>query len=207
MDQDGERCVIVDCDPITQAQPNPSEWPPIQGFDAAMVDIRWPGAASHALSAARQAGMARVLDADVAAGEVLTIHAPLASHIVGSAPGAASLSGTDDIAKATELVHSKYGCFVYVTDGANGSHYKLADDPTLRHMASPKITSVDTNGAGDMFRGVLTLAIAEGHGAERAIQFASAAASLTCTFAGGRLGAPRCPETLDFMKATYNETL
>src|SRR5205823_9079411 len=46
-------------------------------------------------------------------------------------------------------------------------------------------------GAGDVFHGAFTLALAQGHTLAAAIRFAAAAAGLKCTRLGGSRGAPR----------------
>ena len=56
------------------------------------------------------------------------------------------------------------------------------------------VHTVDTLGAGDMFHGGFTLAIAEGQSIEQAMRFAAAAAALKCTRFGGAFAAPKRDE-------------
>ena len=66
-------------------------------------------------------------------------------------------------------------------------------------MPAFTVHAVDTLGAGDIFHGAFTLAIAEGQAVEAAIRFASAAAALKCTKPGGPLAAPFRPEVTEFL--------
>jgi sulfofructose kinase len=52
------------------------------------------------------------------------------------------------------------------------------------------IEAVDTVGAGDVFHGAFTLALAEGRDLAGAMRFAAAAAGLKCTRIGGSGAAP-----------------
>lgn len=58
----------------------------------------------------------------------------------------------------------------------------------------PQADVVDTLGAGDAFLGALGLASLEGKTVPGAARFAGAAASLVCTWFGGRLGCLRRTE-------------
>lgn len=204
VDNTGERWVLVDYDPLTQANPMAHELPPVEQYRAVMVDVRWPGAARMALDAAREAGLLAILDADVARSAVLEDLAARATHIVASAPGATILSGSDSPADAARTIAEHYGCFVCVTDGGSGSFWALAGSTDINHTPSPKVDVIDTNGAGDVFHGAFSLALAEGMSPEEAIQFASSAAALKCSVLGGRLGAPGRQETLRLMEKTYH---
>ena len=61
-------------------------------------------------------------------------------------------------------------------------------------MPAPAVTAVDTLGAGDVWHGAFTLALAEGMAVAAAARFANAAAAIKCTRFGGRGGAPRRDE-------------
>ncbi len=204
VDATGERWVIVDYDPLTQADPEPAAAAPARRYAAVMADVRWAGASRLALDAAREAGRHAILDVDHAPKEVLERLAPSATHIVASAPGAAILSGKASPGDAAGEICARYGCFVCVTDGAAGAFWTAPDTSGIHHVPTPRVQVVDTNGAGDVFHGAFALALAEGSPREEALRFASAAAALKCTMIGGRLGAPNRQQTLDLMKASYD---
>ena len=59
---------------------------------------------------------------------------------------------------------------------------------------------MDTTGAGDVYHGALALALSRGvDDMSEAIEFASAAAALTCTTFGGRNGIPTGDEVATFL--------
>ncbi len=205
VDGDGERWVLVDYDPVTQAAPLTEEVPPIGAYAAVMADVRWPEAARIALLAARNAGRFAILDADVAPEEVLQSLAPAATHIVASAPGAEILSGLRKPADAARKIASEFGSIACVTDGGAGSFWTEPNSSIVQHIPNPVVQVVDTNGAGDIYHGAFAQALAEGKSLEKAIQIASCAAALKCTVLGGRLGAPNRKKTLQLMKETYHE--
>ena len=59
----------------------------------------------------------------------------------------------------------------------------------IREMPVFPVDAVDTLGAGDVFHGAFTLALAEGRD-RTAMRFAAASAGLKCTRFGGSTGAP-----------------
>ncbi|RYH12070.1 PfkB family carbohydrate kinase [Tropicimonas sp. IMCC6043] len=205
VDATGERWVLVDYDPRTQAVPSADELPPVHFYAAVMADVRWPGAAKMALEAARHVGRPAILDADVAPEDVLTLLAASATHIVASAPAAEILTGETSPGAAARRLCARHGCFACVTDGGAGAFWTGPDTGEIRHVVPPRVEVVDTNGAGDVFHGAFAQALAEGRSPETALRFASAAAALKCTVVGGRLGAPNRQRTLELMKASYGE--
>ena len=54
----------------------------------------------------------------------------------------------------------------------------------------PDAPVIDTLGAGDVWHGAFTVALAEGRGTAAAMRFANAAATLKCVRGAGRTGAP-----------------
>ena len=63
--------------------------------------------------------------------------------------------------------------------------------PVRMHVAAaPRVQVIDTLGAGDVFHGAFTLAVAEGASTDQAMRFANIAAALKCTRFGGRRGTP-----------------
>lgn len=180
VDTAGERMIVPYYDPVTQA--DPAECPfDLTGFDAVLVDARWPGAAALALEGARACGIAAILDADVAPRPVLERLLPLATHIVASLPAARILCGQAISAGgAVRSLSATLDAFIAVTDGAQGTVLRNRGSDGARHVPSPQIEAVDTLAAGDVFHGVFALNLARGWDEERAIRMASAAAALKC---------------------------
>lgn len=204
VDAHGERIIVPFYDPKAQADPDALPVADLSGFDAVLVDVRWPGAAALALTAAREAGRPAILDADTAPLEVLERLLPLASHIVASETAARIVCGHAlDPETACADLASRTDAFVAVTGGAAGSWWHDRSAGCVRHIAAPKIKAVDTLAAGDVFHGAFAVGLAEAMPIEQALRFASAAAALKCQRFGGRLGAPDRAETMAMVAATW----
>jgi len=186
MDLHGSTIIVPRYDPQVTVPPDRS--PDLTGFDAVMTDVRWPTAAALALAAARDAGIPAILDADVAAIEVLRELVPLATHVVASDGAGRLLTGAVNAAEAAKALALRHGGFVAVTSGADGCWW--GDASGITHMPAPKIEAVDTLAAGDVFHAGFAVGLTEGRPMEWTIRFASASAAIKCTRFGGRLGAP-----------------
>lgn len=203
VDAHGERIIVPFYDARAQADPDalPAD---LSGFDAVLADVRWPGAAALALTAARKAGRPAILDADTAPLDVLERLLPLASHIVASEPAARIVCGHAlDPETACADLASRTEAFVAVTGGAAGTWWHDRQAGRVRHVEAPRIKAVDTLAAGDVFHGAFAVGLAEGMPVEWSLRFASAAAALKCLRFGGRLGAPGREETLAMMAAHW----
>lgn len=75
-----------------------------------------------------------------------------------------------------------------VTRGADGAYFVEAD--RLYHVLPPKITAVDTIGAGDNFHAAFALAISRAKPLGEAVKFAVAVATLSCQDYGARNALP-----------------
>ncbi|RWA71651.1 sugar kinase [Mesorhizobium sp.] len=204
VDAHGERVIVPFYDGKAQADPDSLAVADLSGFDAVLADVRWPGAAALALTAARDAGRPAILDADTAPIEVLERLLPLASHIVASEPAARIVCGHAlDPESACADLASRTDAFVAVTGGAAGTWWHDRAAGCVRHVEAPKIKAIDTLAAGDVFHGAFAVGLAEAMPPEQALRFASAAAALKCLRFGGRLGAPDRAETLAMMAAHW----
>jgi sulfofructose kinase len=204
VDAHGERIIVPFYDKKAQADPETLPLADLSGFDAVLVDVRWPGAAALALSAARSIGRPAILDADTAPVEVLERLLPLASHIVASEPAARIVCrhALDPESACADLA-SRTDAFVAVTGGAAGTWWHDRASRRVRHVEAPRVKAVDTLAAGDVFHGAFAVGLAEAMSVEEALRFASAAAALKCLRFGGRLGAPDRAETLAMMAAQW----
>ncbi|RWE06796.1 MAG: sugar kinase [Mesorhizobium sp.] len=204
VDTHGERIIVPFYDGKAQADPGSLPLADLSAFDAVLADVRWPGAAALALTAARDAGRPAILDADTAPVEVLERLLPLASHIVASEPAARIVCGHAlDPESACADLASRTDAFVAVTGGAAGTWWHDRAAGRVRHVEAPKVKAVDTLAAGDVFHGAFAIGLAEAMPVEQALRFASAAAALKCLRFGGRLGAPDRAETLAMMAAHW----
>jgi sulfofructose kinase len=97
-------------------------------------------------------------------------------------------TGLDDLGAALARIAQVTPSFLAVTHGAQDVLW--LDGATARRSPVFPITAVDTLGAGDVFHGAFTLALAERQEVAAALRFAAAAAGLKCTRLGGSMAAP-----------------
>ncbi|MDC9826451.1 PfkB family carbohydrate kinase [Devosia sp. ZB163] len=195
MDRTGSTMIVPRYDPTLMAPPEAA--PGLGNIDAVMTDVRWPGAAALALAAAKAAGIPAILDADMAAREVLDGLLPLATHVVASESAAKLVTGADTPDVAAGRLATSHGGFVAVTAGADGCWW--TEGGGIRHSPAPKVEAIDTLAAGDVFHAGFAVGLLEGWPMRNVIAFASAAAAIKCTRFGGRLGAPSRAEVEAFL--------
>lgn len=181
VDPSGDRTIVNHTpDELLTGEP-----PDVPGFDAVLVDGRWPDASTIALSIARERGVPGVVDADRPVDPRLL---DLASHIVFGEDALASTTGLVGHADGLRAVDAWSGAMLAVTAGADGVVW--LDDGNAREVPAFAVTAVDTTGAGDAFHGAFTLALAEGADDASALRFAAATAAVKCTRPGARRGIP-----------------
>lgn len=109
-------------------------------------------------------------------------------HEARDAATAIGLGAADDEAASAGLAKAgKLVCIV--TAGARGALAVTAEGTSLRAPA-PRITPVDTTGAGDTFVGAFAAMIGEGMPLQRALAVSCEAAALKCLKAGAQPGMP-----------------
>lgn len=156
--------------------------PPVS---AVLADNRWSAGAAAALDLARARGVPGVVDAESPTDASVLARA---SHVAFSYDGLMSFTGARDLETALGEARARLPGWVCVTNGAEGTFWR--DEAGLRHAPAFAVEVRDTLGAGDIWHGAFTLALAEGHDEASAIRFANAAAALKCTTFGGRKGCP-----------------
>ena len=194
IDPMGERLVVPWYDPRLGTD---AGWLPLSkviGAGAVLADVRWPDGAAALLTAAREAEVPALLDADVGPPEVLSRLVPLADHALFSEPALLAYAGVDDPLEALRRTAEAHPGLVGVTRGALGFFWH--QEGQIRHVDAPAVKAVDTLAAGDVFHGVYALMIAQGASVEDSGRLGCVAASLKCTRFGGRLGAPTYLELL-----------
>lgn len=164
---------------------------------AVLADTRWGDGAHAAMEIAKVRGVPGVMDAEAPVLEAeAAVHA--ASHVAFSAQGAFDFTGLGDVEQAALKADTMLPGKVIVTDGENG--VAMAQDGAVTWYPAFDIRPVDTLGAGDVWHGAFTLALGEGMAEAEAIRFASAAAAIKCERKGGRDGAPKRQEVMDFLR-------
>ena len=104
--------------------------------------------------------------------------------------GEAAALGTAALAAVPHLV---------TTVGPRGATYRGGDEEF--HIAAPRVTPVDTTGAGDAFTGALAVAWAAGADPRQALQRACAAGALATRLEGA--GSPTAAQIDDLVASTY----
>lgn len=166
--------------------------PPVK---AVLADTRWTKGAIAALDMARARGVPGVVDAENPMEHAVLAHA---SHVAFSRDGLQSYAPGPDLPTALAQAADRLDTWAAVTDGANGVWYTTPGG--IDHIPAFPITVRDTTGAGDVWHGAFTLALAEGQSEPQAIRFANATAAIKCQTFGGRNGCPDRPELNDFLK-------
>jgi sugar/nucleoside kinase (ribokinase family) len=156
-----------------------------------VADNRFPEFVRPICVAARARGLTVVLDADrptQMSDELFRI----ATHVVFSSECLRATSGLDDLGAALAAMAGRTASFLAVTQGPRDVLWR--EGATLRQSPVFAVEAIDTLGAGDVFHGAFTLALAEGRDVVAALRFAAAAAGLKCTRLGGSMAAPRRAE-------------
>lgn len=139
----------------------------LKNADALLLDGRWASAGYGLGQAARERGIPVVLDLDRDHDWMLT---QVATHVVASEELAMKKGGVGELLAQLQAL----GVFAAVTLGARGVAYMGG------HVPAHPVKVRDTTGAGDVFHGAFTLAIAQERSERRALEFASAVAALHC---------------------------
>ncbi len=103
------------------------------------------------------------------------------------------IAESDDINVAVETLKQLSNRFA-ITQGANGA--LIYDGNQLIEITAPKVTAVDTNGAGDMFAGSFLYAITQGMSFTQAGELASMTSSHLVTELGPRMATTKTQEVL-----------
>ena len=199
VDSRGERIIVNYIDPKLSQE---ADWLPLEQvkeFGCVLGDVRWPKGSAALFRGASANGVPSVLDADMAPRlDILETLAPLASHPVFSEGGLRQYSGEESPEDGLRKVAARIAGTPYVTLGEKGCLW--FDKGEVRHCPAFAVKAVDTTGAGDVFHGAFALSIAEGMPTGDGLRFASGAAALKCTKAGGRAGIPDRAALEEFLR-------
>ncbi len=104
-----------------------------------------------------------------------------------------ALTGDPDMARALTALRRPHHSMVAVTLGARGA--MLLEGDHVHHAAGVRVKTVDTTGAGDVFRGAFIHALLRGDPPRDILRFANAAAALSCAKVGAMSSVPSLDET------------
>ena len=187
----GDRTVLWERDPALALRAH--EVPPtvVAGARLLHVDDVDEEASIAAARIARAAGIPVTSDLDRitnwtdALVEAVTI--PIfAEHVP------ASLTGEADVERALRKLRLRHHGLLCVTLGSRGA--VLLDGDRLHQVTAPTVEAVDATGAGDVFRGAFIYALLRGDAPVEILQFANAAAAVSCTRAGAMDSVPTLAE-------------
>ncbi|GAA2401862.1 MULTISPECIES: ribokinase [Streptomyces] len=191
-DEGGNAIVVIPGANGTLDHLSPGDEGVIADADTLLLQLEIPQAAVLAgARAARRHGVRTILTPSPAR--------PLPDDLLGAidliVPNeheAATLTGRTDPREAAgvllDLVPE-----VVVTLGASGSLYAARGAEPLT-VPAPKVTAVDSTGAGDTFVGALAVALGEGRPMPDALKWASCAAALSVQREGATVSMPYRPE-------------
>jgi sulfofructose kinase len=100
----------------------------------------------------------------------------------------AQLTGSTDLERALRAMRTRHEGLICVTLGAQGS--AALDGERFYQVPAVRINAVDTTSAGDVFRAGLIYGLLQGWGTPRMLQFANAAAAVSCSRPGAMASVP-----------------
>jgi sulfofructose kinase len=167
------------------------------GCDVALVDGVWPEASLAFARRARERGIPVVGDF-CPTGELQALASYTSALIVNRQCGE-QIGGSwgARLARLAGLGPE----FAAITAGEEGCYYLEGGE--VRHQPAFKVEVVDTTGAGDVFHGAFAYALARGWAYARCVEFASAAAGLSCRALGGRRGIGGVKEIEGMLKCNH----
>lgn len=149
-------------------------------------DVDDPAAVATA-RIARQAGVPITTDLDRVTDRTQEL-VSLASHPIFAEQVPTELTGETDPERALRALRRAHPGLLTVTLGAKGA--AALDGDRFITIPGHHVRAVDTTGAGDVFRGGFLYGLVRGWSADRILQFANAAAAVSCTKPGAIDGAP-----------------
>ena len=190
-DREGERVVLWHRDPRVALSASEIDRDAIVSTRLVHVDDVDLDASIEAARLARAAGVPVTSDIERTTEDVKTllgaVTIPIFAEHVPSA-----LTGETELPRALERLRQPHHAMLCVTLGARGAAM-LVDGKLIREPGIA-VKTVDTTGAGDIFRGALIYALLRGDEPREILRFANAAAALSCTKVGAVSSVPTLEE-------------
>jgi sugar/nucleoside kinase (ribokinase family) len=197
----GDRTVLWDRHDSLEIPPYDVSREAVTSGRILLVDAQDTAAAAQAARYARAAGIPTVVDIETAGrGTEELLHQ--IDVIIAAEDLPAALTGHQDPALAIEVMAKEFGAsLVCVTLGSRGS--LACRGSHIIRTAGFRVDCVDSTGAGDVFRGAFIAACLEAPDGqvEQALEFANAAAALSCRGLGARGAIPSRAEVHSFQQA------
>ncbi|WP_165777041.1 ribokinase [Paremcibacter congregatus] len=174
----------------------------IEASDVLIVQLEVPEeTVREALKVARDAGVISILNPAPALGsagellrlaDIVTPNETETQEIANIYPG-----NPGDAAEAAEKLKQKGARNIVITMGSAGYFYDLEGE--ARFVPARKVEALDPTGAGDVFNGVLAVALAKGKHSVLAAQYAAAAGALSVMRPGAEGAAPSWQEVETYL--------
>lgn len=186
-DHSGERVVLWDRPDTLLLSDEDLPVAALRAARAVLVDDVDPRASLEATRIASAAGVPVVTDLD----HMTPLTAEIicaASHPILSEHLPEALTGEGDLERALRVLRAWNPGLLTVTVGERGA--VALDGDRFIEVEGFRVSAVDTTGSGDVFRGAFIAGLLEGLPTTELLQFANAAAALSCTRAGAIDGVP-----------------
>jgi len=191
----GQRTVINhknQTPPLTRVSYPPSSWQ----IGAILFDGHEPDISLPLAEYAKSRGIPTLLDAGSVHRGTLML-APRVDFLIASAKFTREFTGKADPEAALPELAALAPAAI-ITLGERGLLWKRGEKSGSYPAFAVK--AIDTTGAGDAFHGAFALGVARKFSFPKLLQFASAAAALTCTKLGARNGIPGAKEVAQFLE-------
>ncbi len=190
-DREGERVVLWHRDPRLALAASEMDRDAIVSARLVHVDDVDLDASIEAARLARAAGTPVTSDIERTTEDVRALIGAVTIPIFAEHVPLA-LTGETELPRALERLRKPHHAMLCVTLGARGALLLAAGE--IIQEPGIAVKTVDTTGAGDIFRGAFIYALLRGDAPREILRFANAAAALSCTKLGAMSGVPTMAE-------------
>jgi sulfofructose kinase len=192
----GDRFVLWSREPALDVRPDELTASMVAGIRVVHVDATDAPASRRLALLAREAGALVTTDVDAVSDATVQLIAAATTPIVAEHVPR-ELTGESDLATALARMRQPHQRTVCVTLGERGS--AALDGDAFVHVPARTIHAVDTTGAGDVFRAGFIHGLVHDRPIRQILEFANAAAAVSCTRAGAMAGVPSLLDVEDLL--------
>lgn len=193
----GSRIVLSERDPRLSLRPYDVPTEALHGARIVHVDDVDMTVAVETAAAARAAGLPVTSDIDRVSGRTEELLS-LVTHPVFSEEAPQLLTGIADPEGALRELRRRHTGVLCVTLGERGAMALEGD--RLHYQPAFSVAARDTTGAGDVFRGGFIYGLLRGWSLPDVLEFAAAAAAVSCTRIGALDGVPTLEDVEQLLK-------